>query len=180
MTGLTQTDLIQIQTKLPDHRLELIQGKIVVMSPSGYNSDEVAANVVIGIGSWVKPRKLGRIAASSAGFSLPNQDMRSPDVSFVKAERLRISPESFAPLAPDLAVEVKSPTDAIDQLREKLDSFLEQGTTVGILIHPQQKWVEIRRLNQEPMILKGTDTLTVPDILPGWELPLEDIWAPEF
>ncbi len=182
MTGLslTQEDLIDLQTQMPDHRLELVQGEIIVMSPSGYNSDEVAANVVINLGGWVKPRKLGRVTASSAGFSLPNQDMRSPDVSFVKAERLRISPENFAPLAPDIAVEVKSPTDSLDKLRAKLDSFLEQGTTVGILIHPQQKWVEVRRHNQEPIFLKGADILTVPDVLPGWELPLEEIWAPEF
>jgi Uma2 family endonuclease len=182
MTGypLNQQDLLDLQAHIPDHRLELVHGDIVVMSPSGYNSDEVAANVVGGIHNWVKPRKLGRVTASSAGFTLPNSDIRSPDVSFVKAERLRISPESFAPLAPDIAVEVKSPTDTIEKLREKLDSFLEQGTTVGILIHPQQKWVEVRRLNQEAIILKGTDVLTVEDVLPGWELPLEEIWAPEF
>jgi Uma2 family endonuclease len=178
--SLTQEDLIEIQAKLPDHRLELVHGDIVVMSPSGYNSDEVAANVVISLGSYSKPRKLGRVTASSAGFTLPNQDTRSPDVSFVKAERLRISPESFAPLAPDIAFEVKSPTDSLDQLREKLDSFLEQGTIVGILIHPQQKWVEVRRLKQEAILLKGSDILTVPDVLPGWQLPLEEIWAPEF
>lgn len=94
------------------------------MSPSGYNSDEVAANLIIGLGSWVKPRRLGRVTASSAGFELPGRDMRSPDVSFVdvsfvKAERLPVSPEVFAPLAPDLAVEVKSPTDSLDKLREK-------------------------------------------------------------
>jgi Uma2 family endonuclease len=150
------------------------------MSPSGYNSDEVASRVNGKLFTFVDERKLGRVTASSAGFTLPNSDIRSPDVSFVKAERLRISPESFAPLAPDIAVEVKSPTDLLDKLREKLDIFLEQGTTVGILIHPQQKWVEVRRLNQEAIILKGTDVLTVEDVLPGWELPLEDIWAPEF
>ncbi|MFM7426936.1 MAG: Uma2 family endonuclease [Elainella sp.] len=106
--------------------------------------------------------------------------MRSPDVSFVKAERLPVSPEVFAPLAPDLAVEVKSPTDSLDKLREKLDSFLAEGTTVGMLIHPQQKRLELRRRNQEPVILKGTDVLILPDLLPGWEMPLEELWAPEF
>lgn len=173
-------DLEQLQQQQPDLKMELVSGEIVVMSPSGYNSDEVAANLIIGLGSWVKPRKLGRVTASSAGFELSSQDTRSPDVSFVKAERLPISPDSYAQLAPDLAVEVKSPTDNLDKLREKLDSFLAQGTAVGILIHPQQKWVELRRPNQEPVILKGADILTLPDLLPGWELPLDELWAPEF
>ncbi len=173
-------NLEQLQAQHPDLKMELVNGEIIVMSPSGYNSDEVAANMIIGLGNWVKPRRLGRVTASSAGFDLPSQDTRSPDVSFVKAERLPVSPNSFAQLAPDLAVEVKSPTDSLDKLREKLDSFLAQGTTVGILIHPQQKWVEVRRLNQEPVTLKGADMLTIPDLLPGWELPLDELWAPEF
>lgn len=60
-------------------------------------------------GNWAKPRQLGRVTGSSAGFVLPNSDARSPDVSFVLAERLRRSPRSFAELAPDLIVEVKQP-----------------------------------------------------------------------
>ena len=69
--------------------------------------------------NWVKPRQLGRVTGAGAGFNLPNSDTRAPDVSFVKAERLRRSPRSFAELAPDLMVEVKSPTDSLKGLRTK-------------------------------------------------------------
>jgi Uma2 family endonuclease len=108
---LALKDLEQLQQQHPDLKMELVSGEIIVRSPSGYNADEVAANLIIGLGSWVKLRRLGRVTASSAGFDLLDQDTRSPDVSFVKAERLPVSPERFAPLAPDLAVEVKSLSD---------------------------------------------------------------------
>jgi Uma2 family endonuclease len=72
----------------PDHRMELVKGNIIVMSPSGYESDEVAAGMIAQLHNWVRPRKLGRVAASSAGFRLPNSDLRAPDASFVRAETI--------------------------------------------------------------------------------------------
>jgi len=177
---LTVKDLQKVQEQLPDYRIELVQGEIIVMNPSGYESDEVALEVGRQLANWVRPRKLGRVTGSGAGFTLPNSDTRAPDVSFVQAERLRKSPRSFAELAPDLMVEVKSPTDSLTKLREKIDEFLSLGTRVGILIHPEQRWVEIRRSEQEPMTLHDGDSLTVPDLLPGWAVKVEDLWSPEF
>lgn len=177
---LTVKDLEQLQQQFPDYRMELVGGEIVVMSPSGYESDEVAARVIGKLFPYVDERRLGRVTASSAGFTLPNSDTRAPDVSFVLAERLRRSPRSFAEIAPDLMVEVKSPGDSLTKLRDKIDDFLTQGTRVGILIEPEQRWVEIRRSGQEPMMLKDGDVLTVPDLLPGWEVMVSDLWSPVF
>lgn len=178
--SLTIQDLEQLQTEHPDLRMELVQGEIIVMSPSGYESDEVAAEVVRVLGNWVRPRKIGRIAASSAGFKLPNSNLRAPDASFVFAERLRQSPKSFAQLAPDLTVEVKSPSDSLEALRAKIQEFLSLGTIVGILLNPDDRTVEIHRVDQEMVLLRDGDVLTVPDLLPGWEVAIADLWAPEF
>lgn len=178
--SLTVRDLEKLQAQAPDYRMELVSGSITVMSPSGYESDEVAARVIGKLFNYVDENRLGRITGAGAGFTLPNSDTRAPDVSFVQAQRLRKSPRSFAELAPDLMVEVKSPTDSLKGLREKIDSFLAQGTRVGILIHPEQRWVEIRRTEQEPITLQDGDMLTVRDILPGWEVKIEDLWSPQF
>ena len=178
--SLTVEDLAALQADHPDWRMELIKGEIVVMSPSGYESDEVAAEVIRVLGNWVRPRKLGRIAASSAGFRLPNSDLRAPDASFVLAERLRRSPKSFAQLAPDLTVEVKSPTDSLEAIRTKIQEFLLLGTRVGILINPDDRTVEVHRSGQAIITLHDGDVLTIPDVLPGWEVQVVDLWAPEF
>jgi len=178
--SLTVKDLEKLQEQAPDYRMELVDGAIVVMSPSGYESDEVAFEFGAQLRNWVRPRKLGRVTGSSAGFTLPNSDTRAPDVSFVQAERLRKSPRSFAELTPDLMVEVKSPTDSLKSLRAKIDQFLSLGTRIGILINPEQRWVEVRRSGQEPLSLHDGDVLTVPDLLPGWEVKVDDLWSPEF
>lgn len=180
MSSLTQLDLEKIQQQYPDYRMELVEGNIVVMSPSGYESDEVAAAMISQLYQWVKPRKLGRVTASSAGFRLPNSDLRAPDASFVLASRLRRSPKSFAQLAPDLTVEVKSPSDDIEKLRVKIREFLALGTRVGILINPDDRIVEVYYSDSEAIILRDGDVLTVPDLLPGWEVEISDLWAPEF
>jgi Uma2 family endonuclease len=177
---LTAKDLEKAQNQLPDYRMELVDGEIVVMSPSGYESDEVAFEVGRQIANWVRPRKLGRVTGSSAGFILPNADTRAPDVSFVQADRLRKSPKSFAELAPDLVVEVKSPTDSLTKLRTKIDEFLTLGTKVGLLIHPEQRWVEVRRSGQPTVTFKDGNLLTLPDLFPGWEVKVEDLWSPDF
>ncbi|MFM7423781.1 MAG: Uma2 family endonuclease [Elainella sp.] len=175
---LTVKDLEDLQSHYPDYRLELVDGKIIVMSPSGYESDEVAFQVGANLWNWVKPRQLGRVTGSSAGFNLANT--RAPDVSFVRAERLPRSPRGYATIPPDLMVEVKSPTDKSDDLRDKIDEFLAQGTVVGILVNPEDRTVEIRRSNQTPILLRDGDALTVPDLLPGWEVPITELWPPVF
>ena len=179
--SLTAKDLEKLQSQIDDdHRLELVDGEVIVMSPSGYESDEVVARVIGKLFPHVDGNRLGRITASSAGFTLPNSNTRAPDVSFVTAERLRRAPRSFAKLAPDLMFEVKSPEDTLKKLRDKIDDFLSQGTRVGILIHPEQRWVEIRRSGQNSVTLRDGDMLSIPDLLPGWEVAVSDLWSPIF
>lgn len=178
---LTAKDLEKVQAQLgDDYRVELVDGKITVMSPSGYESDEVAFRFGRRLADWVEPKRVGRVTGSSAGFTLPDSNTRAPDVSFVRAERLRRAPRSFAQLAPDLMVEVKSPTDSVDDLGRKINNFLQQGTQVGILINPEDRTVKIFRLEEERVTLQDGDVLTVPDLLPGWSVDISDLWSPVF
>ena len=87
MPNLTVKDLEKLQVDYPDYQMELVGGEIIFMSPSGLESDEVAAEIVAQLRNWVRPRKLGRVIASSGGFRLQNADgdVRSPDASFILA-----------------------------------------------------------------------------------------------
>jgi Uma2 family endonuclease len=109
-----------------------------------------------------------------------NRDVRSPDVSFILAQRLPRTTEDYAELVPDLMFEVKSKTDSLTKLREKIQEFLELGTKVGVLVDPRTRTMEVYRLNQEKIVLGDEDILEVPELLPGWELPVVEVWAPEF
>jgi Uma2 family endonuclease len=182
MAGLTVKDLEKLQVQNPDYRMELLGGEIVVMSPSGYESDEVAAELVAQLRNWVRPRKLGRVTASNAGFVLPNtdEDVRAPDASFVLAERLRRTTEDYAQLVPDLMFEVKSKTDSLSKLREKIQEFLALGTVVGVLVDPRSRTMEVYRSGVEKEVLRDGDVFRVPELLPGWEMVVAEVWAPEF
>jgi Uma2 family endonuclease len=182
MSGLTIKDLEQLQAQNPDYRMELVSGEIIVMSPSGLESDEVVAAIIAQLSNWVRPRKLGRVTASSAGFILSNadKDVRAPDASFIRAEKLKRTTENYVELVPDLIFEVKSKSDSLTKLRQKIQDFLALGTEVGVLVNPRTQTMEVYRPSAEKVVLYDGDILTVPELLPGWELPVADVWAPEF
>lgn len=180
--SLTVRDLERLQQQHPDYPMELVGGEVIVMSPSGLESDEVALEIAAQLRNWVRPRRIGRVFGSSGGFVLPNadEDVRVPDASFVKAERLRRPTEDYGQLVPDLTFEVKSKTDSLEKLRAKIGEFLELGTQVGVLVDPRSRRMEVYRLGQPVSILHDGNVLTVPELLPGWELAVAEIWAPEF
>ena len=180
MSSFTIKDLETVQSNYPDYQIELIEGDIVIMSPSGLESEEVGTEIARLLGNWVRPRKLGRVIGSSAGFILPNSDLRAPDASFIKAEKLKRTTENYAEVVPDLIFEVKSKNDSLKKLREKIEEFLSLGTTVGVLVDPRQRIMEVYRLEKETITLHDRDIFSAPEILPGWEFSVEEIWAPEF
>lgn len=179
-------DLERLQAEHPDWQMELVGGEIIIMSLSGLESDEVALEIGRQLANWVRPRRLGRVIGSSGGYVLPNsgEDVRAPDASFIKAERLRRPTQDYAYLVPDLSFEVKSKTDSTAKLREKIQEFIKLGTPVGVLVDPRTRTMEVYRpgINsiEDAETLKDGDVLTVPELLPGWELQVSEIWAPEF
>ena len=184
MSVITVKDLEQLQTTLNqaglDYQLELEGGKITVMSPSDITSSEIGAILIRLLGNWVYPRLLGRIFDSAGGFIMPDSNVKAPDVSFVRAERLRQSVRYFGAMVPDLVVEIKSQSDRIRPLVEKIEMFISLGAQVGILIDPDSKTVVIYRNSGEPTQLTDDDILTIPELFPGWELPVREIWPPVF
>ncbi|MBD2147278.1 Uma2 family endonuclease [Sphaerospermopsis sp. FACHB-1194] len=163
-----------------DYQIELQEGNLLVMGPSDIESSEIGAQLIHLLKLWVNPRNLGRIFDSSGGFIMPNTDLRAPDVSFVVASRLKRTVRDFGNLVPDLVVEIKSKTDRIGKLEDKVKLFLEQGAKIGILINPDERTVSVYRPNGEIETLTGDDKLTIPELFPGWEINISEIWPPVF
>ncbi|NEQ39126.1 MAG: Uma2 family endonuclease [Okeania sp. SIO3I5] len=192
MSNVTVKDLEILQTLAKeagfDYQFELESGKILVMGPSDIVSSEITMRLGGSIYAWVNPRRLGRVFDSAGGFILPDSNLKAPDVSFVKAERLRRSIRYFAEMVPDLAVEIKSQSDNADAtlrerippLQKKLKKYIELGVQVAILIDPDEETVAIYRPTGDTVELAGDDILTIPELFPGWEISISELWPPIF
>jgi Uma2 family endonuclease len=177
---LTISDLDRIQQQNPELKYELHEGEINIMSPSDFFSEDVGGGFLTYLRNWVNARKLGRVTGSSAGFIMPNGDLLAPDVAFVKAKKLKVSPRSYAEVVPDLVVEIKSASDRVSKLEDKLKIFLDFGVTVAILIDPDQHIVKVFRTDMEVEILTDNDVLIIPDLFPEWQLKVIDLWPEVF
>ena len=181
---MTLKDLEKVQKTFQeagqDYQVELESGRIVIVGPSDIVSSEIGIRLSAFLFVWVNPRRLGRIFDSAGGFILPDATLTAPDVSFVRASRIRQSSRYFAELVPDLIVEIKSQSDRIKPIVKKINKFIELGTQVGILIDPDEETVTVYRQTGEPMVLGNQDILILPELFPGWELPISELWPPIF
>ncbi|UNU25257.1 Uma2 family endonuclease [Microcoleus vaginatus] len=184
MPAMTLKDFNQVQTLFSkaglDYQIELEDGIISVRGPSDIVSSEISSRLIAFLFAWINPRRLGRVFDSAGGFIMPDTNVKAPDVSFVRAARLRQSPRYFGELVPDLVVEIKSQGDRIKLIETKVLKFIELGATVGILIDPDEETVTIYRSTGEPTVLGNGDILTVAELFPGWEFPVSELWPPIF
>jgi Uma2 family endonuclease len=184
MPAMTLKDLNQVQTLFSeaglDYKIELEDGRLSIVGPSDIVSSEISSRLIAFLFAWINPRRLGRVFDSAGGFIMPDTNVKAPDVSFVRAARLRQSPRYFGELVPDLVVEIKSQSDRIKPIETKVLKFIELGATVGILIDPDEETVTIYRSTGEPTVLGNGDILTVAELFPGWELPVSELWPPIF
>ena len=184
MPAMTLKDLNQVQTLFSeaglDYKIELEDGRLLIVGPSDIVSSEISSILIRLLGNWVYPRRLGRVFDSAGGFIMPDTNVKAPDVSFVRAARLRQSPRYFGELVPDLVVEIKSLSDRIKLIETKVLKFIDLGAIVGILIDPDEETVTIYRSTGEPTVLGNGDILTVAELFPGWELPVSELWPPIF
>ncbi|MFM6531108.1 MAG: Uma2 family endonuclease, partial [Dolichospermum sp.] len=118
---------------------------MLIMGPSDIESSEIGAEFIYLLKLWTNPRKLGRIFDSSGGFMMPNTVFLAPDVSFVCSQRLKLTVRDFGNLVHDVVVEIKSKTDRVSKLEDKLKLFLKLGAKVAILINPDELTVTVYR-----------------------------------
>ena len=151
-----------------------------MMTPAGFRHGEVAAGVIALLRDFVKRRALGVVTSSETGFQI-GQDpdtVRAPDAAFVLAERVPPStPTGFFAGAPDLAVEVLSPTDRPAAVNAKIRAWLDAGSQLVWVIDPQSQTIAIHAGVDRCTLLRQSDTLTGGDLLPGFAVPVEQVFA---
>jgi Uma2 family endonuclease len=152
------------------------KGELLIMPPVGGNSGKQEANLIVKVGVWNEQNQLGEVFSSSTIFRLPNGGDRSPDVAWIKRERWEAlsaeEREKFPPLCPDFVIELRSRTDSLTSLQDKMSEYLASGLRLGWLINPQQQQVEIYRLNSDGEIINLPAILSGEDVLPGFVLNL--------
>lgn len=159
-------------------RCELVRGELVMMVPAGGEHGEVTVEITYRLVQHVKARTLGKIFAAETGFVLSRDPdtVRAPDAAFVRADRLPL-PRGYIEGAPDLAVEVLSPDDRPGYVREKVAEWLEGGARAVWVVDPRKKTATVHEPGAEPRVLGGADVLAGGAVLPGFELPVREIFT---
>lgn len=177
---LTDEQFEQICRANRDLRFErTAEGELIVMSPTGSETGERNWGLNGQLWLWNQQNRLGKGFDSSTGFKLPNGATRSPDAAWVTNERWDALPtqqkRKFAPICPDFVVELRSPSDELEDLQAKMQEYLNNGIRLGWLIDPETRLVEIYRPNQPVQVLNNPTTLSGESVLPGFVLDLAEI-----
>jgi Uma2 family endonuclease len=160
---------------------ELVRGEVKERMPAGLHHGLVAMAIGHQIAEFARRTRLGVALAAETGFRIVHpegESVRAPDVAFIRRERLpKPLPPTFCEVIPDLVVEVISPSDTYSAMREKVDEWLNAGVSVVWVVDPQRRIVEVYQTGKPLQVLQEGDTLTAEQVLPGFQLPVQDIFA---
>jgi Uma2 family endonuclease len=174
---MTADELLRLS--LADQRTELVRGVLVVREPAGYLHGRIAVRLARAIGNFVDTHGLGDVLAAETGFKLEsNPDtVRAPDVAFVHRDRVpHPATRGFAALAPDLAVEVLSPTDRPGEVLSRVASWLSAGSRLVWVVDPDRRQARVYRADGSASLLTDQDSLDGEDVLSGFSCALATVF----
>ena len=176
------TDEELLQAPRDGQKYERVDGEMRV-SPAGARHEAVIVELTGRLWAFVTERRLGHVFGSSLGFRWPGRNperpdnIRSPDVSFVAAGRFADGrpPVGFIPFAPDLAIEVLSPSDRRGDVLEKVGESLDAGARLVWVIDPEKRTAVVYRSLTDVRVIGEADALDGEDVIPGFACPLKDV-----
>jgi Uma2 family endonuclease len=182
--NLTDDQLYELCQLNRDWRIEYTaQGELIIMPPTGAETSNRNAELTFQVQAWTRQDQAGVAFDSSTGFKLPNGATRSPDAAWVRRSRLtgltREQKQKFLPLCPDLVIELRSPTDNLRAVLDKVQEYLDNGAQLGWLIDPLTRRVHVYLPQRPPEILEAPSTVSADPLLPGFVLDLRKIWEPD-
>jgi Uma2 family endonuclease len=164
----------------PDLRLELTKdGELIVMAPAGGESSRKNLNLATDVDIWNRQTNLGRAFDSSCGYDFTafGGGKLSPDVSWIEKSRLEgVETVGFIPVVPDFVIELRSATDNLKPLQEKIQEYTRLGVRLSLLINPKNKQVEIYRPGQTVEILEFPTAINCGEVMPDFVLSMSRIW----
>jgi Uma2 family endonuclease len=173
-----QFDRLCIQN--PDLRLELTKdGELIVMPPTGGESGKRNGNLFGEAWYWNRQSNLGEIFDSSTGYDFIaiGGGKMSPDVSWIEKSRLvGVEIVGFISIVPDFVIELRSATDNLKPLQDKMEEYRRLGVRLGLLINPKNKQVEVYRFGQDAVVLESPSSIDCNDVMPGFVLSMSRIW----
>jgi Uma2 family endonuclease len=175
--SMTDDEFFEFASQMDEKRIERDKhGNILIMPPVGGNTGEFEVNAAFYIKLWAM-KNGGRVFGSNTAFKLPNSAVRSPDAAWISEARYALVPhdlrKKFPPICPDFIIEVRSASDAISPIQEKMEEYIENGALLGFLIDPIQQKAWIYRPNSMPEFVEDfSGTLSGEKVMPGFELPL--------
>lgn len=178
---MTQEEFYAFCLANRDLRIErTATGEVEIIPPAFSDTGNRNFNLAVQLGLWAEKDGTGLGFDSSAGFTLSNGAMRSPDAAWIKAERWNAltmeEQASFAPICPDFVIELRSASDTLSGLQTKMQEYIENGVLLGWLIDRKNQTVYIYRPYQEPEILENPSQVSGDPELPGFSLPMAKIW----
>lgn len=181
MDGMTEQDFVSFCLANRELRIErTAQGKIIVNPPAFSDTSHSNGRIVQQLFNWADNDGTGIAFESSGGFILPNGATRSPDAAWITLARWNVlSPEeqaAFVPLCPDFVVELRSASDTLKSLQEKMQEYLDNGLRLGFLIDRNNRTVYIYRPEQPVEILENPDVVNGGPELPELALTMAKIW----
>jgi Uma2 family endonuclease len=163
-----------------DERYELVNGELVNMGNSGMEHGNIASNLSFFLTELVRSQKLGVICDSSTAFTMKTGNKRSPDVSFIAKERLqgvKRLPKGYFQGSPDLAVEILSPSNTVEEMTGKIVEFFENGTRLVWVIHPDEQYILVYHSTSPDRLLRLEDSLDGEEVIPGFSLAVAELFA---
>jgi Uma2 family endonuclease len=171
----------EICRKNRDFKIEQTsEGELIIMPPTlpdtGWRNSDLNTDVNL----WNRTSKSGIVFDSSTYFTLPNGARRSPDVTWIKREKweqLTVEQrKKVSKIIPDFVIELRSSSDSLKSLQDKMQEYIENGVELGWLIDPQKRKVHIYRKDGKTEILDNPKIVSGEDVLQGFELKVSDIW----
>lgn len=178
---LTPAQFEQLCSDNRDLRLELtFEGELIVMPPAGSKTGLRNARLTQRLAAWAETDRIGVCFDSSTGFTLPNGAKYSPDSAWIRRDRWDAltteEQEGFAPICPDFVIELRSHSDSLSRLLNKMQEYIENGALLGWLIDPLNRRVYIYRPDHEIEVLEDSETVSGEPLLRGFVLNLHELW----